>query len=58
MVSCVILCLNSGSSSLKFVHYRMCNREELLLAQGEVSLNDGQITRIWIRSGREKLGRI
>ena len=55
MVSRVILCLNSGSSSLKFAFCRMGNREELLLAQGEASLNDGQPTRIWIPSGREKI---
>ena len=55
MASRVILCLNSGSSSLKFALYRMGDKEELLLAQGAAELNDAQITRLWIRSAHEKV---
>ena len=55
MVSRVILCLNSGSSSLKFALYRIGDEQELLLAQGEAELNDEQVTRLWIRTTREKV---
>ena len=55
MASRVILCLNSGSSSLKFALYRMGDNEELLLAQGAAELSDGQITRLWIHSAHEKV---
>ena len=55
MSSHVILCLNSGSSSLKFALYRIGQGEELLLAQGSAELNDGQITRLWIHSAHEKV---
>ena len=56
MASRVILCLNSGSSSLKFALYRIDGGgEERLLAQGATELNDGQITRLWIRTTREKV---
>src|SRR5262245_57877992 len=46
---CVILCLNSGSSSLKFALYCLEDAVELQLAQGAVErigLPDG---RLWIR---------
>jgi acetate kinase len=46
-----ILCLNSGSSSLKFSLYQMGNNEERLLAKGElerIGLKDGFLR---IRSG-------
>jgi acetate kinase len=55
MASRVILCLNSGSSSLKFALYRIGDGEELLLAQGAAELDDGQITRLWIQRAREKV---
>ena len=55
MASRVILCLNSGSSSLKFALYRLGDKEELLLAQGAAELSDGQITRLWIHSAHEKV---
>jgi len=55
MASRVILCLNSGSSSLKFALYRIGDGEELLLAQGAAELDDGQITRLWIHSAHEKI---
>ena len=55
MASRVILCLNSGSSSLKFALYRIGDGEELLLAQGAAELDDGQITRLWIHSPHEKV---
>ena len=55
MDSRIILCLNSGSSSLKFAVYRIGDGEELLLAQGAAELNDGQITRLWIHSAHEKV---
>jgi len=55
MTSRVVLCLNSGSSSLKVALYRIGHGEELLLAQGAAELNDGQITRLWIHSPHEKV---
>ncbi len=55
MASRVILCLNSGSSSLKFALYRIGDGAELLLAQGAAELDDGQITRLWIHSSHEKV---
>jgi len=55
MTSRVILCLNSGSSSLKFALYRIGDGEELLLAQGAAELDDGQLTRLWIHSPHEKV---
>src|SRR5262249_39176560 len=45
----VILCLNSGSSSLKFALYRLDDTTEMLLADGAVeaiALRDG---RLWVR---------
>ena len=47
-----ILCVNSGSSSIKYALYRMGHEDETLLAQGaaeRIGLEDG---RSWIRSGR------
>ncbi len=41
----MILCINSGSSSLKFALYRLGNREEERLAFGAVD-------RIGVRGGR------
>jgi len=56
MASRVILCLNSGSSSLKFGLYRIYGGgEEHPLAQGAAELNDGQVTRLWIHSAHEKV---
>src|SRR5260370_36771910 len=56
MASRVILCLNCGSSSLKFALYRIDGGgEEHPLAQGAVELNDEQVTRLWIRTTREKV---
>ncbi len=55
MASRVILCLNSGSSSLKFALYRIGDGEELLRAQGAAELDDGQISRLWIHSAHEKI---
>jgi acetate kinase len=55
MASRVILCLNSGSSSLKIALYRIGDSEELLLAQGVAELNDGQITRLSIKNAHEKV---
>src|SRR5262245_61178223 len=43
----VILCLNSGSSSLKFALYRLGDVEEILLARGAVErigLSDGRLS--------------
>jgi acetate kinase len=55
MASRVILCLNSGSSSLKFALYRIGDREEILLAQGAVERNDTQSARLWINSPQRKI---
>jgi acetate kinase len=55
MASRVILCLNSGSSSLKFALYRIGDGKELLLAQGAAELNDERVTSLWIHSAREKI---
>src|SRR5208282_3744717 len=46
----VILCLNSGSSSLKFALYQIGDGKEILLAQGAVEHDDSQIARLWIHS--------
>ncbi len=55
MASRVILCLNSGSSSLKFALYRIGEGEEILLAQGAVERNDAQSARLGIRSAQRKM---
>lgn len=47
-----ILCLNSGSSSLKFALYRMAQEDETLLAQGAVERIGLDHGRTWIRSGK------
>src|SRR5208282_6479199 len=51
----VILCLNSGSSSLKFALYQIGDGKEILLAQGAVEHNDSQIARLWIHSTQGKI---
>jgi len=51
----VILCLNSGSSSLKFALYQIGEGKEILLAQGAVEHNDSQIARLWIHSAQGKI---
>jgi acetate kinase len=55
MASRVILCLNSGSSSLKFALYEMGDRKEILLAQGAVESNDTEVARLWINSAQRKI---
>src|SRR5271156_80306 len=55
MASRVILCLNSGSSSLKFALYRIGDGEEIQLAQGTVERNDTEVARFWIHSGQRKI---
>ena len=60
MASRVMLCLNSGSSSLKFALYQIGDGKEILLAQGAVEHDDSQIARLWIHSTQgniEKTGR-
>ncbi len=47
-----VLCLNSGSSSLKYALYRMAREDETLLAQGSVERIGLDGGRLWIRSGR------
>lgn len=50
-----ILCLNSGSSSLKFALYRVAKDDEALLARGAVErigLDDG---RLWFKLARRNL---
>ena len=46
----IILCVNSGSSSLKFALYQIGDGEEMLLAQGAVECNGAQSARLWIHS--------
>ena len=55
MASRVILCLNSGSSSLKFALYQIGDGKESLLAQGAVERNDAEIARLWIHSAQRKI---
>jgi acetate kinase len=55
MASRVILCLNSGSSSLKFALYQISDEDEILLAQGAVERNDAQSARLWINSAQRKV---
>jgi acetate kinase len=55
MASRIKLCLNRGSSSLKFALYRIGHGEELLLAQGAAELNDERVARLWIHSAHEKV---
>jgi acetate kinase len=47
-----VLCLNSGSSSLKYALYRMAPEDETLMAQGSVERIGLDGGRIWIRTGR------
>ena len=51
----VILCLNSGSSSLKFALYEIGDGKEILLAQGAVESNDTEVARLWINSAQRKI---
>ncbi|HEY7534027.1 MAG TPA: hypothetical protein VH681_14745, partial [Nitrospiraceae bacterium] len=50
----VILCLNSGSSSLKFALYRVGDADELRLASGAVENIGLSGGRLWIRGRDEK----
>jgi acetate kinase len=54
-MSCVhyILCINSGSSSLKFALYRMAYEDETLLARGAVERIGLDGGRMWIRAGKK-----
>ena len=45
-----ILCLNSGSSSLKFALYRTSERDESSLAQDAVEYNPPAV-RLWLQAG-------
>lgn len=50
-----IICLNSGSSSLKFALYELGNKEEVLLVEGAaepIGLKGG---RLWVRDAAKKL---
>jgi acetate kinase len=47
----VILCLNSGSSSLKFALYHFAEAAETLLADGAVERIGLPGSRLWVRSG-------
>jgi acetate kinase len=46
-----ILCMNSGSSSLKFALYQLGNDEEALLAKGAVERIGLQGGHLWVRDG-------
>ncbi len=54
MDSRVILCLNSGSSSLKFALYRI-GKGESLLAQGGFESSDAQPVHLWIHIDQGKI---
>ena len=54
MIAKVILCLNAGSSSLKFALYKIAEGEEIPLAQGEVE-RKGPDGRLWINSAQQKI---
>ncbi len=47
-----ILCINSGSSSLKYALYRMAHEDEVLLAEGAVERIGLEGGSAWIRTGR------
>ena len=49
-----ILCLNSGSSSLKFALYEMGAKEEALLAAGAVERIGLQGGHLWIHGGAKE----
>jgi len=55
MASRVILCLNSGSSSLKFALYQIGDGKETLLAQGAVERTSAHSGDLWIRSEHGKI---
>ncbi len=46
-----ILCINSGSSSLKYALYRMAHEDETLLAQGAVERIGLEGGSAWVRTG-------
>src|SRR5262245_55985840 len=50
----VILCLNSGSSSLKFSLYRLAHEEEVRLAHGAVERIGLSGGRLWIQGQDNK----
>ena len=50
----VILCLNSGSSSLKFALFSISESSETRLASGAIE-NIGREARLWLRSGEQTL---
>jgi len=54
MISRVILCLNAGSSSLKFALYQIADGSETPLAQGAVE-HDGQTCRVWAHSAQQRI---
>ena len=54
MISRVILCLNAGSSSLKFALYQIADGSETPLAHGAVE-HDGQTCRVWVRSAQRRI---
>ncbi len=49
-----ILCINSGSSSLKYALYRIARDDETLLARGAVERIGLDGGRTWIRSGKRE----
>jgi len=54
-----ILCMNSGSSSLKFALYQLGNDEEVLLAKGAVEHIGLQGGHLWVRDGgKEALAKV
>jgi len=50
-----ILCLNSGSSSLKFALYQLGEEEEVRLAEGEVERIGLQGGHSWVRGPEKEL---
>jgi acetate kinase len=57
MSSNVILCLNAGSSSLKFALYQIALRSETPVAQGAVEHGDGQRARVWVHGAQQRIER-
>ena len=56
MNSKVILCLNAGSSSLKFALYQIADGNETPLAQGAVE-HDGETCRLSVYSAEQQIDR-
>jgi acetate kinase len=54
MIAKVILCVNAGSSSLKFALYQIGDGKEIALAQGAVE-RSGRDAHLWINSAQQRI---